>query len=192
MDAIQFCKADRMRYSKNKLSSSLALLAIVFNVLFFCNIYQPNKKLYYGIIIGVSVLYNLIFMLAAFLSSEGVKNYNKSYAITLIVIGVLQVVRIFVLPLKAFTSFDQTVLGSVPVMDATQFITLAIWLTLSATAAITAGVIGVKRSNELEKHNAFIARAEAGEEEIPDLSVIDQNYQTQQDAVTVSADDAKL
>ena len=71
----RFVKRDRMRYTKNSLSSSLALLAIVFNVLYFVSIYQSDKgKFYYTILIGASVLYNLVFMLMAFLSSEGVKN----------------------------------------------------------------------------------------------------------------------
>ena len=34
---------------------------------------------YYTILVGASILYNLVFMLAAFLSSEGVKNYKIGY-----------------------------------------------------------------------------------------------------------------
>ena len=70
-------KRDRMRYTKNTLSSTLALLGIVFDVLYFVSIYQSDVgTYYYNILIGASVLYNLIFMLMAFLSSEGVKNYK--------------------------------------------------------------------------------------------------------------------
>ena len=71
---------DRMRYTKNTASSRLALLAIVFDVLFFISLYKSDvDTYYYTILIGASIVYNLIFLLAAFLCSEGVKNYQVSY-----------------------------------------------------------------------------------------------------------------
>ena len=71
---------DRMRYTKNKLSGNLALLAIVCNVLYFVAVYKTDVGNYfYEFFIGASVLYNLVFMLTAFLSSESVKNYKISY-----------------------------------------------------------------------------------------------------------------
>ena len=76
-------KRDRMRFTKNTASSRLALLAIVLNVLFFVSIYKVNLSAYYTWLIGVSILYNLVFMLAAFLSSEGAKNYNIRYSFLL-------------------------------------------------------------------------------------------------------------
>ena len=86
---------DRMRYTKHTLSSRLALLAIVFNVLFFVSIYASDVgSWYYTILIGASIVYNLVFMLMAFLASEGVKNYKQSYAWLLLAIGAGQIVRI--------------------------------------------------------------------------------------------------
>ena len=109
----RFVKRDRMRYTKNSLSSSLALLAIVFNVLYFVSIYQSDKgKFYYTILIGASVLYNLVFMLMAFLSSEGVKNYKPGYSWLLLALGVGQVARIFILPQQA----HEAVVQNAPVM----------------------------------------------------------------------------
>ena len=68
---------DRMRYTKNTASSRLALLAIVFDVLFFISIYKSDVgAYYYTMTIGGSIIYNLIFLLAAFLCSEGVKKYQ--------------------------------------------------------------------------------------------------------------------
>ena len=76
---------DRMRYTKNTASSRLALLAIVFNVFFFVSIYKSDVgTYYYTILIGASIIYNLVFMLAAFLASEGVKNYKRGYSWLLI------------------------------------------------------------------------------------------------------------
>ena len=81
MNEEQFIQRDRMRFTKNTLSSGLALLAILFNVFYFVSIYKSDVgSYYYNILIGASILYNLIFMLTVFLCSEGVKSYNKAYA----------------------------------------------------------------------------------------------------------------
>ena len=62
-------KKDRLRFTKNVLSSNLTLLAIVFNALYFVSIYKSDVgSYYYTWMIGISVVYNLLFMLAAFLS----------------------------------------------------------------------------------------------------------------------------
>ena len=64
---------DRMRYIKNKTSSNLTILAILFDVFYFVNLYRSDVgDYYYTILIGASIIYNLIFLLAAFLASEGV------------------------------------------------------------------------------------------------------------------------
>ena len=50
-------KKDRMRYTKDKLSSNLALLAIVFDCLYFVSIYQSDVgSWYYNWVIGASVV----------------------------------------------------------------------------------------------------------------------------------------
>ena len=96
----ELLKKDRMRFVKNKASSNLAYLAIIFNVLYFISIYSSDVgNYYYTILIGVSVVYNLLFLLTAFLSSEGLKNYKLSYAIVIAVVGAMQIVRIFGFPL---------------------------------------------------------------------------------------------
>ncbi|MBQ0071411.1 MAG: hypothetical protein KBS81_06100, partial [Spirochaetales bacterium] len=98
-------KLDRMRYTKNKASSNLAIIAILFDVFFFVNIYQSNVgSYYYNFMIGVSIVYNLLFMLAAFLCSEELKTYSESYSYFIGVIGIAQFIRIFILPMKAFHS----------------------------------------------------------------------------------------
>ena len=51
-------RLDRMRFTKNSLPASLALLAIIFNVLYFANIYESNVgSWYYNILMGASILY---------------------------------------------------------------------------------------------------------------------------------------
>ena len=86
----RFLKRDRMRFTKNTLSSGLALLAILFNVFYFVSIYKSDVgSYYYNILTGASILYNLIFMLVVFLSSEGVKSYKASFAWVLLAVGAL-------------------------------------------------------------------------------------------------------
>ena len=102
MDESKRTALDRMRYTKNKKSSNLALLSIVFNVLYFVSIYKSDVgSWYYTIIIGASIVYNLLFMLMTFLASEGVKNYKLGYAYLLIAVGAGQIARMFYLPVKA-------------------------------------------------------------------------------------------
>ncbi len=93
---------DRMRYTKDKLSANLILVAIVLDALYFVSIYQTDVgSYYYTWVIGASIIYNLLFMLTAFLASEGVKSRKQGYTGLLLFIGILQLVRIFYLPAKA-------------------------------------------------------------------------------------------
>lgn len=144
---------DRMRFTTNKLSSSLAILAILFNVFYFVSIYKSDptgSRFYYNVDIGVSVLLNLVFMLAVFLCSEGVKNYNKNYSIALIVIGVLELVRIFFLPLEAHTTLIEGTENHV--MSNGQFTRVVIYLAAASALLLTSGVVGVIRSVSLANY----------------------------------------
>ena len=147
-------KKDRMRYVKNKTSANLAYLAIIFNVLYFVSIYSSDVgEFYYSIKIGVSVVYNLLFLLTVFLSSEGLKSYKKSYAIIIAVVGALQIVRIFGYPMEG----ARTVLESgEKVMQTSQVVYTIVMLSLSAAAAIASGVIGIIRTTMLEKYQASL------------------------------------
>ena len=104
MNEEEYIRKDRMRFTKNSLASTLAIVAIVFDVLYFLNIYSSDinnnvGNFYYQIRIGASIILNLLFMLAAFLSSEGIKNYKAEYGYVMIILGIIQVVRIFILPM---------------------------------------------------------------------------------------------
>ena len=146
---------DRMRYTKNTLSSRLALLAIVFNVFFFVSIYASDVgSWYYTILIGASIVYNLVFMLMAFLASEGVKNYKQSYAWLLLAIGAGQIARIFILPLMAFRATITISKVEYQVMQAPQFVWTVGCLILSSLCCLAAGVIGVRRSRTLAAYTA--------------------------------------
>mgnify|MGYP003297856123 CR=1 FL=1 len=153
MNKITDIKSDRMRYTRNSISATFSYIAILFNALYFLNIYHSDVgKFYYKIDIGASVVYNLLFMLFVFLASEAVKKYDMTYSVVLIVIGAMQIVRIFGIPLDAFTSTIEVKRDEVQVMELDQFITCIIFLAVSAGFAIAAGVIGVRKTKKLRNY----------------------------------------
>ena len=149
---INVTKKDRMRFTKNTFSSTLCYLAILFNVFYFVSIYSSDVGNYYSYTIGLSVVYNLLFLLFAFLCSEGVKNYNKIMSVVLIVLGVFQVGRIFYIPMKSHATVVSLDGVETVVMGDKQFTFVVIWLALSAAACIASGVVGIIKTITLENY----------------------------------------
>lgn len=144
---------DRMRFIKNSLSSNLAILGILFDVFYFVSIYKSDvDTYYYNILIGASIVYNLVFMLAVFLSSEGVKNYKKNYSYLLAAIGALQIVRIFIIPMRAHAATTLVNGETVVVMQNGQFIRVLVYLIASGACLVAAAVVNFIRCSELEAH----------------------------------------
>lgn len=150
-------RLDRMRYTKNSLAAGLALCAIVFDVLYFANVYESNVgSWYYNILMGASILYNLIFMLATFLSSEGIKNYKVGYGFLMIALGIGQIVRIFIYPVRAHAATVTIQEQAVTVMGGKQFTLCVVYLLISAACLIVGAVIGIARSRALKAHIASL------------------------------------
>ena len=150
-------RLDRMRYTKNTLASGLALLAILFDVFYFISIYESNAgSWYYNILIGASILYNLVFMLAAFLSSEGIKNYKAGYSFLMLALGLIQILRIFIYPVRAHAATVTIEEQAVIVMGDRQFIFCLIWLLASAACLIVGAIVGLARSRALQAHIASL------------------------------------
>ena len=144
---------DRMRFIKNSLSANLAYLGILFNVFYFVSLYKSDvDTYYYNYLIGISIVYNLVFMLAVFLSSEGVKNYKRTYSYVLAAIGLVQIVRIFIIPMRAHGATTVVNGVSVVVMQDAQFIRILIYLVASAACLIGSAVVNFIRCGELEAH----------------------------------------
>lgn len=144
---------DRMRFIKNSLSANLAYLGILFNVFYFVSLYKSDvDTYYYNYLIGISIVYNLVFMLAVFLSSEGVKNYKRNYSYVLAAIGLVQIVRIFIIPMRAHGATTVVNGVSVVVMQDAQFIRILIYLVVSAACLIGSAVVNFIRCGELEAH----------------------------------------
>ena len=162
LDDPKLIKLDRMRYAKNTFSSRLTYLAILFNVFYFVSIYESDVgSWYYQILIGASIVYNLVFMLVAFLASEGVKNYKIGYAWALIVAGLGQIARIFILPMQAYRATVTISKVTYPVMQSSQLTWVIIWLCLSVLCCLAAGATGVYRSRILSAYNASLNKKAA-------------------------------
>ena len=149
----QEIKLDRMRYVKNTESSRLCYLAILLDVLYFVSIYKSDVgSWYYQILVGGSIVYNLLFMLMTFLASEGVKNYQKNFSWLLYILGILQIVRIFILPTQAHQA-EVEIGGTMTLaMGDGQYLRVLLYLAASAACLIAAAVINQRKCSLLEGH----------------------------------------
>ncbi|MCH5208588.1 MAG: hypothetical protein J1F04_06860 [Oscillospiraceae bacterium] len=181
-------KRDLLRYKKNSGAALLTYLAIVFDALYFISVYSSDfgstsnadkTVVLYQWLIGISIVYNLLFLLAAFLSSEGVKNYKIGFSFLLILMGIGQLVRIFVIPAIArFGTVEQMfergifneitdehiayVLEqtgrTIPIIEQGQFIYMCICLMASAAFCIIAGVLAFIKSTTLKSYMAELKK----------------------------------
>jgi len=146
----RYLKTDRMRYTKDKFSANLVILAIVFDCLYFVSLYQSDVGTYYYTwMIGVSVVYNLVFLLAAFLASESVKNRRTGYSVVLIALGLVQIARIFILPAQAHAATALVNGVEVPVMDDKQYLYMVACLILSGICCLVAAVTSARNNKIL-------------------------------------------
>ena len=164
---------DIMRYKKNKLASLLAILALVFGCLYFCLLYSFTNIFFSNWKIGISVILTLLMLLLTFLSSEGIKNYNKKYCILMLVLAAVQVIRIFGIPLEAMNydnANDASVFNGayldINMSEALSFTFLIVWLVASATCLVASAVIGYINCTRLEHYTKQVA---SGEVNVDDL-----------------------
>lgn len=152
-------ETDVLRYKKNKLASTLALLGLVFNCLYFLLMYAMPNDGYKNFEIGVSVVLTLVTLLFIFLSSEGVKGYNKKFSIVLLVIAAFQIIRIFGFPLEGLknnwlvspdTNHQIGYFGIWPKSSSVFFTILLIYLCASAGCLIASAVVGWIYATRLE------------------------------------------
>ena len=148
----QSVRLDRIRFTKNTTSSRLAILAIVFDVLYFVSLYKINVDYYYTLIMGASILYNLVFMLATFLFSEGVKNYKQGYSFVLCALGIIQIARIFILPLRAHATTVTISGAQLLAMGDGQFARVVVYLVASAACLFAAAAVNLVKSRALKAH----------------------------------------
>ena len=146
-------KRDRMRFTKDKRSANLVMLAIIFDCLYFVSLYQTDVgSYYYTWMIGASIVYNLLFLLTAFLASEGVKNRKTGYTGLLIGIGLMQIVRVFYLPAKAHAAMVTIGQDAVPAMGDSQYIYVVACLIASGVCCLIAAVNSYRNNKTLAEY----------------------------------------
>ncbi|MGN0812562.1 MAG: hypothetical protein ACI4MQ_03525 [Candidatus Coproplasma sp.] len=166
----QILKDDTLRYKKNKLPANLALLALVFNCLYFCLLYAvktprlPNDTAtkWVTVEIGISVLLTLVTLLVGFLCSEGIKGYNKKFCIPLLVLAGIQIFRIFGYPLYGLQNdlLRVTYFWIDPNSSTFEFIMMVIWLVASAACYIASAVLGYINISRLTAHVKAVEKGE--------------------------------
>jgi len=148
-----YTKRDIMRFTKDKRSANLVILAIVFDCLYFVSLYSTDVGTwYYTWMIGASIVYNLLFLLAAFLSSESVKNRKTGYSGILIGLGAMQIVRMFYLPAKAHAAVVVVSGEELMAMSDGQYTYVLVCLALSAVCCIAAAVNSYINNKNLAEH----------------------------------------
>lgn len=144
---------DRMRFTKDKLSANLVIGAIVFDALYFVSIYQSDVGSYfYNWVIGASIIYNLLFMLIAFLCSEGVKSRKTGYTPILLAIGAMQFVRIFYLPARAHAAVVDVNGQLMAAMGDSQHLYVVVCLAVSGICCVTAAVTSFINNKTLSEY----------------------------------------
>lgn len=181
---------DVLRYRKNKMPANLALLALVFNILYFTLLYTIHTTQMYTLLVGVSVIINLLVLLFGFYASEGIKAYNKKICVMLLVLAAVQIIRIFIYPLQGLS--DKWMQGNayfgIIMTTASNGTMLIIYLAASAGCFIASAVLGYINCNKLEAH---LKKVESGELSVEDtLKELDEQENAvaaiEVDAPTVS------
>lgn len=150
----QIIADDILRYKRNKLAQILAILGLVFNCLYFCVLYAIPDSDMRKMTLGFSVILTLIVLLMIFLSSEGVKGYNKKFSIVLLVIAAFQILRIFYYPLNGLINDSLKGIGYFgyyPENSGFYFTIMLIYLLASSACLIASAVLGWVYAVRLQK-----------------------------------------
>lgn len=148
---IENIQSDMLRYRPNKLGFLLAILAIVFNAIMFFNLYE-TQAVTPDILLGVNIVSNILFMLAAFLLAEKCKAYDIKSGYITIGLGVVEIIRIFITPLRYLLKHNQTGTEVAVGIAAGQFTFVTIMMVLAAICLIGAGVLTIIRGRQLLIH----------------------------------------
>lgn len=134
---------DKRKYKTDSISYWLTILGVLANVFYFITLYRRNNNFYYSYKMGISIVYNLVFMLLVFLSAEEIKYYRRPFSVLLVLVGLLQIARIFYYPKQAFEA---------KVLPADAYLAIKIYLIISAVLLITAGIISFVNSTILKRY----------------------------------------
>ncbi|MGN0817428.1 MAG: hypothetical protein ACI4L9_00525 [Candidatus Coproplasma sp.] len=166
MNGKSIVQDDILRYKKNKFASSFALLGLVFNCLYFMLFYSVSTTPLYKILLGGSVILNLLVLLGGFYASEGIKGYNKKFSYVLFVLAAIQIARIFIYPTIGMANdwLTGNYYFAIPMNSISNGVIFIVYLAASAACFIVSGVQGFIVANRLEVFQAKIDNGEVSVE----------------------------
>lgn len=91
-------KAELMRYRNDSRSYALVLLGLALDAVYLMLLYSTRGIVAsdkFGFPLGIDILFNIVFLLAAFLTAEKIKTYTLNWCWVSLALGVLQIPRIF-------------------------------------------------------------------------------------------------
>jgi hypothetical protein len=168
---------EMMRYRNNKLSYGLGFGGLAFSVLAaFINLNSMSPR---TVQVILAILLNIVILLFGFLCVERSKTYSKNGSIALIVLGGIDIAQIFWLPIIIISTYNtwsdiadagektkyakenvgavitEGELNSIHWLTtngAARGVLAIVFLVIAATFFISAGVIGVLKSNKLNNY----------------------------------------
>lgn len=185
-------KDDILRYKRNKFAGNFALLALVFNCLYFGLLYCIHESQMKTALIGASVIINLLVLLTGFYCSEGIKGYNKKFSIVAFVLAGIQIARIFIYPTMGMAGgylISEHIFGITVSSEASVALNgtlMIVFLAASAACFIVAGVFGIIIAHRLE---SFTKKVESGEVSVEDT--LAQMDKEEAEAKAVAAENAE-
>ncbi|MCM1438333.1 MAG: hypothetical protein NC131_03865 [Roseburia sp.] len=168
MDKNPILQDDIRRYKKNKFAAGFALLALVFNCLYFALLYSILSTDLYKLQLGISVIVNLLVLLIGFYASEGIKGYNKKFSIVLAVLAAVQIIRVIYYPaIGAAKNWlaDGNLYFFVRMNNSANATMMIIYLVASAACFIVAAVHGFLVARRLEVFQKKLDNGEVSVEE---------------------------
>ncbi|MBQ4060918.1 MAG: hypothetical protein IJD46_02705 [Bacilli bacterium] len=156
---------DIMRYKANQSSFLLCVLAIVLNVAMFLLIYTETNCVP-NYLLGIDLIINVVFMLAAFLIAEKTKAYSTMGGVAAIILAAIEIGRIFFIPTMYYGS-HLLYLEAVEEAEATgqvleytgiiglghsQFTWCLVLMVGAAVSLLVAGIITIDKSDKLKAH----------------------------------------
>lgn len=144
--------SDIMRYKNNTSSFWLCILAICLNVAMFLIIYK-DKNCTPDVQLGLDLLINILVLLAAFLIAERTKTYNVKGGYFAIGLGVVELLRIFWIPLRYYLVYIESLnTETVTGLTTSKFVWCVALLICGAISLISAGLICLQKSKRLTEH----------------------------------------
>lgn len=160
---------EMMRYRNNKLSYGLGFGGLAFSVLAaFINL---NSMSPITIQVILAIILNIVILLFGFLCVERTKTYSKQGSISLIVLGGIDIAQMFWLPLiiiityanysgvgddknvgRVITEGEQNNIHWLTTNGTVRGVMAMVFLAIAAAFFITAGVIGIQKSNKLNNY----------------------------------------